>query len=54
MLSSVAVASEPAPVSPLGFAGLAGLIGLAAGTVLAPWLEKKYHVLNGKASNENE
>ena len=54
MLSSVAVASEPAPVSPLGFAGLAGLIGLAAGTVLAPWLEQKYHALNGKASNENE
>lgn len=33
---------QPNPVSPLGYAGLAGLIGLAAGMVLAPWLEKWY------------
>jgi predicted CXXCH cytochrome family protein len=32
----------PLPVSPLGYAGLAALIGLAAGMVLAPWLEKLY------------
>ncbi len=38
----LAVTSEPKPVSPLGFAGLASLIGIAAGTVLAPWLEEKY------------
>jgi len=37
------VTPEPGPVSPLGFAGLAGLIGLAAGMVLAPWLERSYH-----------
>ena len=37
------VTPEPGPVSPLGFAGLAGLIGLAAGMVLAPWLERFYH-----------
>ena len=36
------VSSEPAPVSPLGFAGIAGLIGLAGGMVLAPWLERAY------------
>jgi len=36
------VTPEPGPVSPLGFAGLAGLIGLAAGMVLAPWLERFY------------
>jgi predicted CXXCH cytochrome family protein len=33
----------PSPVSPLGYAGLAALVGLAAGMVLAPWLEKWYH-----------
>lgn len=37
------VTPEPNPVSPVGFAGLAALIGLAAGMVLAPWLERFYH-----------
>ncbi|HTP02339.1 MAG TPA: cytochrome c3 family protein [Anaerolineales bacterium] len=32
----------PTPVSPIGYASLAGLVGLAAGMVLAPWLEKWY------------
>jgi hypothetical protein len=36
------VTPEPNPVSPVGFAGLAVLIGLAAGMVLAPWLERFY------------
>jgi hypothetical protein len=27
----------------VGYAGLAGLVGLAAGMVLAPWLERFYH-----------
>ncbi len=33
----------PGPVSPIGYAVLAALIGLAAGMVMAPWLEKWYH-----------
>ena len=37
------VTPEPGPVSPIGFAGLAALIGLAGGMVLAPWLERFYH-----------
>jgi len=36
------VTDKPAPVSPLGFAVMAGLVGLAFGIVLAPWLEKVY------------
>ncbi len=36
------VAPEPNPVSPIGFSALAGLIGLAGGMVLAPWLERWY------------
>jgi predicted CXXCH cytochrome family protein len=32
----------PQPVSPFGFAIVAGLIGLAVGMVMAPWLEKMY------------
>lgn len=35
-------AEQPQPVSPLGFSALAGLLGLAAGMVLAPWLERWY------------
>jgi predicted CXXCH cytochrome family protein len=34
------VLASPNPVSPLGFALLAGLVGLAAGVVLAPWIER--------------
>ncbi len=52
MSSIGTVTSEPVPVSPLGFAGLAGLIGLAAGTVLAPWLEEKYRNLSKKESEK--
>lgn len=33
---------QPMPVSPIGFASLAALIGLAAGMIMAPWLEKWY------------
>lgn len=36
------VTSEPQPVSPIGFSALAGLLGLAGGMVLAPWLERWY------------
>jgi hypothetical protein len=37
------ITPEPAPVSPVGFSLMAGLIGLAGGMVLAPWLERWYH-----------
>jgi predicted CXXCH cytochrome family protein len=38
--SSGTVSATPAPTSPVGFAVFAGLIGLALGMVLAPWLER--------------
>lgn len=37
---STVVVTEPSPVSPVGFAVIAGLFGLAAGAIVAPWLEK--------------
>jgi formate-dependent nitrite reductase cytochrome c552 subunit len=40
--SLVPVTPEPDPVSPIGFSALAGLLGLAGGMVLAPWLERWY------------
>jgi predicted CXXCH cytochrome family protein len=39
-VESLSVVATPSPVSPLGFALLAGLVGLAAGVVIAPWLER--------------
>jgi predicted CXXCH cytochrome family protein len=40
---------SPTPVSPIGYAGLAALIGLAAGMVLAPWLEGWYRLVLKKS-----
>lgn len=37
---SVSVTPEPDPVSPMGFSAMAGMVGLAGGMVLAPWLER--------------
>lgn len=45
ILQSASLSPEPQPVSPAGYALLAGLIGLATGMLLAPWLEKLYHRL---------
>lgn len=42
-IKSASLTPEPEPVSPMGFSVLAGLIGLAGGMVLAPWLERWYH-----------
>jgi hypothetical protein len=39
-VETLSVVKEPEPVSPVGFASLAGLIGLAFGVVLAPWLDR--------------
>jgi len=45
-VQTASITPEPTPVSPLGYAILAALIGLAAGMVLAPWLERFYrHVV---------
>jgi predicted CXXCH cytochrome family protein len=48
-VETLAVTGEPSPVSPIGFAMLSGLVGLAAGMVLAPWLERWYRRVNRHA-----
>jgi predicted CXXCH cytochrome family protein len=49
------VSPEPEPVSPMGFSALAGLIGLAGGMVLAPWLERWYRrVVKQNREEDNE
>jgi predicted CXXCH cytochrome family protein len=45
---------KPSAVSPLGYAGLAGLIGLAAGMVMAPWLEKLYRRASKHSSGDED
>jgi predicted CXXCH cytochrome family protein len=42
------VVNEPDPVSPIGFAVMSGLLGLAGGMVLMPWLDRLYRHWNGK------
>ncbi|MBK7452116.1 MAG: hypothetical protein IPP55_08310 [Anaerolineales bacterium] len=44
------VSPQPAPVSPLGFAGITALIGIAAGMLLAPWLERGYRLALKKST----
>lgn len=49
------VTTEPEPVSPMGFSALAGMIGLAGGMVLAPWLERWYRrVLKHETEESDE
>jgi len=40
---AVSITPEPEAVSPVGFSAMAGIIGLAGGMVLAPWLERWFH-----------
>jgi hypothetical protein len=50
-----AVTPEPDPISPMGFSAMAGVIGLAGGMVLAPWLERWYRrVVKSNREEENE
>ncbi len=42
-MDALLVSAEPAPVSPVGFAALSGLVGMASGMILAPWLERFYN-----------
>ncbi len=52
---TVPVTDEPQPVSPIGFSALAGLLGLAGGMVLAPWLERWYQrTLKQNREEDNE
>ena len=46
------ITPEPAAVSPVGFSVLAGVIGLAGGMVLAPWLERWYRRLSKQDKEE--
>ncbi len=45
------VSLEPEPVNPFSFALLAGLIGMAGGMILAPWMERWYQRLGGRDDN---
>lgn len=47
------VTPEPGSVGPVGFSAMAGLLGLAGGMVLAPWLERGYRRVT-KPSREDQ
>lgn len=46
VLESSVVQEEPNPTSPVGFALLAGFVGMAFGMILAPWSERWYRRIN--------
>lgn len=48
------VSVEPEPVNPFSFALLSGLIGMAAGMILAPWLERWYRRLGRSGKQEDQ
>jgi predicted CXXCH cytochrome family protein len=51
-VQSASITPEPTPVSPLGYAILAALIGLAGGMVLAPWLERFYRRVTRRVEDD--
>jgi formate-dependent nitrite reductase cytochrome c552 subunit len=53
-LQLASVTPKPDPVSPIGFSVLAGLIGLAGGMVLAPWLERWYRRATKRDTEESD
>ncbi len=46
------VSNQAPPASPIGIAGVAALIGLAGGMVLAPWLDKAYKRFSKEEKND--
>ena len=36
----IVASTEPSAISPVGFAMLSGIVGMASGMILAPWLER--------------
>lgn len=44
------VSPQPPAVSPLGYAGITALIGIAAGMLLAPWLERGFRLVLKKST----
>ena len=48
------VSNQPVPVSPVGFAAIAGLLGLAGGMVLAPWLDRAYRHFVKEGKNDQD
>lgn len=47
-IGRAAVTVSPNPVSPLGFAVVAALVGMGTGMILAPWLENWYRRSRGE------
>jgi hypothetical protein len=51
-VETLSVVATPEPVNPLGFAVLAGVVGLALGVVVAPWFERFQNKINNRRMDE--
>lgn len=47
-VEATVVTTDPQPGNPIGFAVVAGLVGMAGGMILSPWLERWYRKQNNK------
>jgi predicted CXXCH cytochrome family protein len=52
-VEATVVSTTPEPGNPMGFAVVAGLVGMAGGMILSPWLERWYRKLNRKDPDDN-
>jgi predicted CXXCH cytochrome family protein len=53
-VETLSVSPQPSPVSPVGFATLSALVGLASGMVLAPWLERWYRRIRSDDDDDQD
>jgi predicted CXXCH cytochrome family protein len=53
-VDTLSVSADPVPVSPMGFTTLSGLIGIAFGVVLAPWLDRWQRRVIGKNDEDED
>lgn len=51
-VEATVVSTDPQPSNPFGFAVVAGLVGMAGGMILSPWLERWYRKLNQRKEGE--
>jgi hypothetical protein len=48
-VETAGVSVDPSPISPIYYALLSALIGMAFGLIVSPWIEKWYHKINPKS-----
>lgn len=53
-VESAPASRNPVPVSPVGFTTLSGLVGVAFGVIMAPWIDRVYRRSSKKDNDEGK